>query len=29
MNDMNFAQPKKKFAPEEMEEIANKIREQL
>jgi len=29
MNDMNFSQPKKKFPPEEMAEIAAQIREQL
>jgi histidine triad (HIT) family protein len=29
MNDMNFSQPKKKFSPEEMAAIAQKIREQL
>ena len=29
MSDMSFSQPKKKFKPEEMEEIAAKIKEQL
>jgi histidine triad (HIT) family protein len=29
MNDMNFAQPKKKFSPEEMKDIASKIQEFL
>ncbi|MDB5261974.1 MAG: family hydrolase [Adhaeribacter sp.] len=29
MNDMNFAQPKKKFSSEDMEAIATKIRAQL
>lgn len=29
MNDMNFSNPKKKFLPEEMEEIATKIKKHI